>query len=78
MRLLAFAFTIVFVWTGPDINNSSRHDKDLKSQESVVNIKLQKVCNWLNANKLTVNAKKIKFCPTFLGHHKRSLTIRLI
>ena len=33
-------------------------DKDLKSLESVVNIELRKVCDWLNANKLTINAKK--------------------
>ena len=33
-------------------------DKDLKSLESVINIELQKVCDWLNAtcNKLTINA----------------------
>ena len=33
-------------------------DKNLKSSESVLNIELQKVCDWLNANKLTINAKK--------------------
>ena len=37
-------------------------EKDLRSLESVVNIELQKVCDWLNANKLTINSKKIKFC----------------
>ena len=36
-------------------------DKDLKSLESVINIELQKVCDWLNANKLTINAKKSNF-----------------
>ena len=44
-----------------DDTNLLYDDKDLKSLESVVNIKLQKVCNWLNANKLTVNAKKSNF-----------------
>ena len=29
--------------------------------ESVINIELQKVCDWLNANKLTINAKKSNF-----------------
>ena len=36
-------------------------DKNLKSSESVLNIELQKVCVWLNANKLTINAKKYNF-----------------
>ena len=36
-------------------------DKDLKSLESVNNIELQKVCDWLNANKPTINAKKSNF-----------------
>ena len=35
--------------------------KDLKSLESVVNIELTNVCDWLNANKLTINAKKSNF-----------------
>ena len=34
---------------------------DLRSLESVINIELQKVCDWLNANKLTVDAKKSNF-----------------
>ena len=33
----------------------------MKSLESVINIELQKVCDWLNANKLTINAKKSNF-----------------
>ena len=41
-----------------DDTNLLYTDKDLKSLESVMNIELQKVCNWLNANKLTLNAKK--------------------
>ena len=36
-------------------------DKDLKSLENVINIELKKVCDWLNANKLTINAKKSNF-----------------
>ena len=36
-----------------DDTNLLYADKDLKSLESVINIELQKVCNWLNANKLT-------------------------
>ena len=34
---------------------------DLWSLESVINIELQKVCDWLKANKLTINAKKSNF-----------------
>ena len=44
-----------------DDTNLLYADKDLKSLESVTNIKLQKVCNWLNAYKLTINAKKSNF-----------------
>ena len=29
--------------------------------ESLINYELQKVCDWLNANKLTINAKKSNF-----------------
>ena len=36
-------------------------NKDLKSLETVINIKLQNVCYWLSANKLTINAKKLNF-----------------
>ena len=45
-----------------DDTNLLYADKDLKSPEGVANIELLKVCDWLNANKLTINAKKIKFC----------------
>ena len=41
-----------------DDTNLLYADKDLKSLESVTNIELQKVCDWLNAKRLTVNAKK--------------------
>ena len=34
---------------------------DLKTLETVVNNELNSVCNWLNANKLTINAKKSNF-----------------
>ena len=44
-----------------DDTNLLYADKDLKSLESVINIELQKVCNWLNANKLTLNTKKSNF-----------------
>ena len=46
----------------PDDANLLYADKDLRSLGSVVKIELQKICDWLNANKLTINAKKIKFC----------------
>ena len=50
-----------------DDTNLLYDDKDLKSLESVVNIKLQKVCNWLNANKLTINAKKNQILSDIFG-----------
>ena len=45
--------------------------KDLKSLESVVNIELTNVCDWLNANKLTINAKKSNFV-VFKPRQKRT------
>ena len=36
-------------------------DNDLKNLETIVNNELNNVCNWLNANKLTINAKKSNF-----------------
>ena len=44
-----------------DDTNLLYADKDLKSLESIINFELQKVCDWLNANKLTINAKKSNF-----------------
>ena len=44
-----------------DDTNLLYADKDLNLLESVTNIELQKVCDWLNANKLTINAKKPNF-----------------
>ena len=45
--------------------------KDLKSLESVVNIELTNVCDWLNANKLPINAKKSNFV-VFKPRQKRT------
>ena len=53
-----------------DDTNLLYADKDLKSPESVTNIELQKACDWLNANKLTINAKSPIL--SFLGHHKKA------
>ena len=36
-------------------------NKNLETLESVVNTKLREVCQWLNANKLTLNIKKSNF-----------------
>ena len=44
-----------------DDTNLLYADKDLKSLESVVNTELTNVCDWLNANKLTINDKKSNF-----------------
>ena len=44
-----------------DDTNLLYADKDLNTLETVVNNELNSVCNWLNANKLTINAKKSNF-----------------
>ena len=44
-----------------DDTNLLYADRNLKSLETVVNNELQNVCDWLNANKLTINAKKSNF-----------------
>ena len=44
-----------------DDTNLLYADKDLKSLENVVNTELKNVCDWLNANKLSINAKKLNF-----------------
>lgn len=54
-----------------DDTNLLYADKDLKSLESVVNIELTNVCDWLNANKLTINAKKSNFV-VFRPRQKRT------
>jgi hypothetical protein len=38
-------------------------DKNPKTLESVVNEELLKVYDWLNANKLTLNIKKVCYFP---------------
>ena len=44
-----------------DDTNLLYADNDLKTLETVVNNELNNVCHWLNANKLTINAKKSNF-----------------
>ena len=44
-----------------DDTNMLYADKNLKSLEVTVNKELQNVCEWLHANKLTINAKKSNF-----------------
>ena len=44
-----------------DDTNLIYADNDLKNPETVVNNELNNVCHWLNANKLTINAKKSNF-----------------
>ena len=44
-----------------DDTNLLYADKNLKSLETVVNTELKNVCDWLNASKLTTNAKKLNF-----------------
>ena len=42
-----------------DDTNILYADKDIKSLETLVNCEIRKVCNWLTANRLTSNIKKI-------------------
>ena len=44
-----------------DDTNLLYADKNLKTLEETVNNELANVSNWLNANKLTLNAKKSNF-----------------
>ena len=44
-----------------DDTNLIYADKKLKSLETVVNRELLSVCEWLSANKLSLNAKKSNF-----------------
>ena len=49
-----------------DDTNLLYADKNLKSLEKIVNNELVRVSDWLNTNKLTLNAKKsnfVIFCP---------------
>ena len=52
-------------------------DKDLKSLESVINFELQKVCNCLNANKLTLNTQKSNFAIFWPSQKKLSYQINI-
>ena len=60
-----------------DDTNLLYADKDLKSLESAINIELQKVCDWLNANKLTINAKKSNFVIFRPSQKKLSYQIKI-
>ena len=59
-----------------DDTNLLYAEKDLKSLESVIIVELQKVCDWLNANKLTINAKKFNF--VIFRPSQKKLRFRLI
>ena len=60
-----------------DDTNLLYADKDLKSLESVINIELQKVCDWLNANKLTISAKKSNFVIFRPSQKKLSYQVKI-
>lgn len=44
-----------------DDTNLLYADKNLKSLESVINVELINICDWLNANKLSLNIQKTNF-----------------
>ena len=54
-----------------DDSNLLYADKNLKSLEKTVNNELVRVSDWLNANKLTLNAKKSNF--VILRPHQRKM-----
>ena len=54
-----------------DDTNLLHADKNLKSLEETVNNELFKVSEWLNANKLTLNAKKSNY--VIFGPYQRKL-----
>ena len=45
-------------------------DKNIKSFETYVNLEMAKVWDWVNTNKLTLNAKKSKFVTFRLFQRK--------
>ena len=49
--------------------------KALKSLETVVNTELKNVCDWLNANTITINVKKSNFV-VFRPRQKKELIVR--
>ena len=61
-----------------DDTNLLNADKNLKSLEKMVNNELVRVSDWLNANKLTLNAKKSNFV-IFLPHqHKMDQLVNIL
>ena len=52
-------------------------DKNLQSLEAVVNNELKNVCDWLNANKLTINANKSNLIISKPMQKKRNYQICL-
>ena len=61
-----------------DDTNLLNADKNLKSLEKMVNNELVRVSDWLNANKLTLNAKKSNFV-IFLPHqHKMDHLVNIL
>ena len=57
-----------------DDTNILYADKDIKSLETLVNCELRKVCNWLTANRLTLNIDKSNYV-IFRPYQKR-LTLK--
>lgn len=53
-----------------DDTNILYADKDIKSLETLVNCELRKVCNWLTANRLTLNINKSNYV-IFRPYQKR-------
>ena len=65
---------ILHVWFSSYFGNRTQtmhiDDDHISSLETVVNAELKNVCDWLNANKLSINAKKLNFV-VFMPRQKR-------
>lgn len=67
------ASTLFTFFLFADDTNLLYANKDLKMLERIVNSELVKLCNWLTANKLTLNIKKSNFV-IFRPHQKKIST----
>ena len=46
-----------------------RTHPDIASQNEIINNELQEICNWFQANKLSVNAGKTSYMVLAIGTH---------
>ena len=61
-----------------DDTNILYADKDIKSLETFVNCEFRKVCNWLTANKLTLNSNKSNYVIFRLYQKRLALKPKIV